>query len=169
MFLVIVASHIRPRVMIISVKDCDHRSQPDVWGNNDRQHRIKPLIPADISSRFYSKIWIYFTSLYHSQFTSSMDADATPIHYGSVTTATVFVQVVYMVDSIQVMHTISSDLPRVYQPSFKINQSDYAITPFNLLLVQSQPATNLFENLGDPVKMGIVKIKDHRGYMRLPL
>ena len=27
----------------ISVKDCDHRSQPDVWGNNDRQHRIKPL------------------------------------------------------------------------------------------------------------------------------
>ena len=50
--LVIVASHIRPRVMInasftsmlrISVKDCDHRSQPDVWGSNDRQHRIKPL------------------------------------------------------------------------------------------------------------------------------
>ena len=28
----------------ISVKDCDHRSQPDVWGNNDRKHRIKPLI-----------------------------------------------------------------------------------------------------------------------------
>ena len=53
-FLVIVASHIRPRAMInasftsllrISVKDCDHsESQPDVWGNNDRQHRIKPLI-----------------------------------------------------------------------------------------------------------------------------
>ena len=52
MFLVIVASHIRPRAMIISsftsmlrisVKDCDHRSQPDVWGNNDRKHRIKPL------------------------------------------------------------------------------------------------------------------------------
>ena len=50
--LVIVASHIRPRAMItasftsmlrISVKDCDHRSHPDVWGNNDRQHRIKPL------------------------------------------------------------------------------------------------------------------------------
>ena len=52
MFLVIVASHIRPRAMIIasftsmlriSVKDCDHRSQPDVWGNNDRKHIIKPL------------------------------------------------------------------------------------------------------------------------------
>ena len=52
MFLVIVASHIRPRAMIIasftsmlriSVKVCDHRSQPDVWGNNDRKHRIKPL------------------------------------------------------------------------------------------------------------------------------
>ena len=51
-FLVIVASHIRPRSMInasftsklrISVKDCDHRSQPDVWGNNDRKHRINPL------------------------------------------------------------------------------------------------------------------------------
>ena len=51
-FLVIVASHIRPRAMImasftsmlrISVKDCDHRSQPDVWGNNDRKHRIEPL------------------------------------------------------------------------------------------------------------------------------
>ena len=51
-FLVIVASHIRLRAMIIasftsmlriSVKDCDHRSQPDVWGNNDRKHRIKPL------------------------------------------------------------------------------------------------------------------------------
>ena len=27
----------------ISVKDCDHRSQPDVWGNNDRKHMIKPL------------------------------------------------------------------------------------------------------------------------------
>ena len=27
----------------ISVKDCDQRSHPDVWGNNDRQHRIKPL------------------------------------------------------------------------------------------------------------------------------
>ena len=27
----------------ISVKDCDHRSQPDMWGNNDRKHRIKPL------------------------------------------------------------------------------------------------------------------------------
>ena len=27
----------------ISVKDCDHRSHPDVWSNNDRQHRIKPL------------------------------------------------------------------------------------------------------------------------------
>ena len=51
-FLVIVASHIRPLAMInasftsmlrISMKDCDHRSQPDVWGNNDRKHRIKPL------------------------------------------------------------------------------------------------------------------------------
>ena len=50
--LVIVASHIRPRAMIIasftsmlriSAKDCDHRSQPDVRGNNDRKHRIKPL------------------------------------------------------------------------------------------------------------------------------
>ena len=51
-FLVIVASHISPRVMInmsftsmlcISVKDCDHCSQPDVWGNNDHKRRIKPL------------------------------------------------------------------------------------------------------------------------------
>ena len=50
--LVIVASHIRPRDMItasfttmfrISMKDCDQRSHPDVWGNNDRKHRIKPL------------------------------------------------------------------------------------------------------------------------------
>ena len=50
--LVIVASHIRPRAMItasftsmlrISVKDCDQRSHPDVWGNNHRKHRIKPL------------------------------------------------------------------------------------------------------------------------------
>ena len=49
---VIVASHIRSRAMIIasftsmlriSVKHCDHHSQPDVWGNNDRQNRIKPL------------------------------------------------------------------------------------------------------------------------------
>ena len=48
-FLIIVASHIRPRAMIMasftsmSVKDCDHRSQPDVRGNNDQEHRIKPL------------------------------------------------------------------------------------------------------------------------------
>ena len=33
----------------ISVKDCDHRSQADVWGNNDRKHRIKPL--NNISTR----------------------------------------------------------------------------------------------------------------------
>ena len=59
-FAVIVASHIRPRAMIIasftsmlriSVKDCDHRSQPDVWGNNDRKHRIKPLIILHVLSR----------------------------------------------------------------------------------------------------------------------
>ena len=52
-FLVIVASHIRPRTTIIAsftsmlrieVKDCDHRSQPDVWGNNDHKHMIKPLL-----------------------------------------------------------------------------------------------------------------------------
>ena len=30
-------------ILRISVKDRDHRSQPDVWGNNDRQHRINPL------------------------------------------------------------------------------------------------------------------------------
>ena len=52
MFLGIVASHIRPRALIIASftsmlrisVDCNHRSQPDVWGNNDRKHRIKPLI-----------------------------------------------------------------------------------------------------------------------------
>ena len=56
-FLVIVASHIRPRTMIIasftsmlriSAKDCDNRSQPDVWGNNDQEHRIKPLSNASL-------------------------------------------------------------------------------------------------------------------------
>ena len=32
----------------ISVKDCEHRSQPDVGGNNDRQHRIRPLNKSTI-------------------------------------------------------------------------------------------------------------------------
>ena len=54
--LVIVASHIKPRAMIIasftsmlriSVKDCDHYSQPGVWGNNYRQNRIKPFPMVD--------------------------------------------------------------------------------------------------------------------------
>ena len=64
-FLVIVASHIRPRAMIIAsftsmlrilVKDCDHRSQPDVWGNNDRKHRIKPLNKSPLNNHPYTQI-----------------------------------------------------------------------------------------------------------------
>ena len=50
MLAVIVASHIRLRVMITVLhRDAkhrgegrvDHRSRPDVCGNNDRHHRIK--------------------------------------------------------------------------------------------------------------------------------
>ena len=32
-----------PRCSASQWRDCDHRSQPDVWGNNDCKHRIKPL------------------------------------------------------------------------------------------------------------------------------
>ena len=53
MFAVIVASHIRLRAMITVLhRDAehrgeerdDHRSQPDVRGNNDQEHRINSII-----------------------------------------------------------------------------------------------------------------------------
>ena len=72
-FLVIVASHIRPQAMIIasftsmlriSVKDCEHRSQPDVWGNNDCKHRIKPLNQHSQCFRSFTKKKVYFGQTY---------------------------------------------------------------------------------------------------------
>ena len=97
-FLVIVASHIRPRAMIIasftsmlriSVKDCDHHSQPDVWGNNDRKHRIKPLnhdpvICGPVPYPYTMTQWSVVQCLTHKPWPSDLWSSALPLYHDPV-------------------------------------------------------------------------------------